>query len=460
MSSLDILSMVVRNLLKRKLRTMLTVLGVIMGCAAIIIMISFGLGIDRSIQEQMKNMGDMTRIEVYNGEGYYGWVKDALVIDGKFVEEIEKIDGIQAVSPYVQTYLTAVSGRYTASISIYGVNPGAMEAFGYVAAEGRLLEEGDKMQIVYGSNVPMNFTSPRDAGRYSMYMYSGMDMGGRETSKPKVNVLEDRVQASFVYGFGQPDYQPDPDTQGKIVKPYKLDGVGVLAQSDTDWETQYYCFMSVQQVEQMIADQMKYEKSMSGGGSTQERYGYERVLVKAVDVKTVDKVIEGLIALGIKEENIYSPRESVSSLQEMLGSLQMLLGGIGAVSLFVAAIGIANTMVMSIYERTREIGIMKVIGASVRDVRRMFLTEAAMIGVFGGLFGVALSLLVSYIVNTVGIPFFDMLSYGGGGENISYVPFWLCGLGVVFSAFIGLISGYFPARRATKLSALTAIRSE
>jgi len=283
-------------------------------------------------------------------------------------------------------------------------------------------------------------------------------MGGiDEREAPKVNVLADRIQASYVQGFGDPNYEPDPNTQGREIKPYRFEGVGVLQQDTTNWETQYYSFMTIEAVEKIIAERAKYEKAL-WGGNTQETFGYERVQIKVTDVREVDRVIESLIELGVDENRIYNPRKDVKSMQDMLGSLQGFLGAIGAVSLFVAAIGIANTMVMSIYERTREIGVMKVIGASIRDIRRLFLTEAAVIGVIGGIFGIGLSLFVSFVINDIGIPFFDMLAFGG--MDISYVPPWLCGAALVFSAVIGLVSGYFPARRAMNLSALSAIRAE
>ena len=141
---------------------------------------------------------------------------------------------------------------------------------------------------------------------------------------------------------------------------------------------------------------------------------------------------------------------------------QGILGGIGSISLIVAAIGITNTMVMSIYERTKEIGVMKVIGASVNDVKQLFLVEAAMIGLLGGFIGLMLSYGLSALLNTVLGPMFTGAMGGISGEQpmISVIPIWLGLAALLFSIFVGLVSGYYPAKKATKLSAIEAIRTQ
>jgi len=157
--------------------------------------------------------------------------------------------------------------------------------------------------------------------------------------------------------------------------------------------------------------------------------------------------------------------ESLEQANKTQAVMQGVLGGIGAISLLVAAIGIANTMVMAIYERTREIGIMKVIGARLKDIRRLFLYESSMIGFIGGLLGIGFSFGVSYLLNSLGPQLFGGggigIGIGMGGETkLSIIPAWLAITGMAFSAFIGLISGFFPARKATKISALSAIHTE
>ena len=152
----------------------------------------------------------------------------------------------------------------------------------------------------------------------------------------------------------------------------------------------------------------------------------------------------------------------LDEVQKTMGMIQGILGGIGAISLLVAAIGIANTMIMSVYERTREIGVMKVIGASFKDIRSMFLIEAGMIGFAGGVFGVALSYLISLMMNTVLQPVLAgiMSDFIGGGSTISVIPFWVALGALGFATLIGLLSGYAPAKRAMKLSALEGLKNE
>ena len=120
----------------------------------------------------------------------------------------------------------------------------------------------------------------------------------------------------------------------------------------------------------------------------------------------------------------------------------------------VAAIGITNTMMMSIYERTKEIGIMKVLGCDLRNVRTLFLMEAGFIGFIGGVIGLILSYTISFVINRIVAGASDYMT------SISYIPFWLAILSLGFAVLVGMVAGFFPALRAMKLSPLAAIHSE
>ena len=138
----------------------------------------------------------------------------------------------------------------------------------------------------------------------------------------------------------------------------------------------------------------------------------------------------------------------MDSMKRQMAIIQAVLGGIGAVSLFVAAIGIANTMMMSIYERTKEIGVMKVLGCSLKNIRKMFLMEAGLIGVIGG-----------YHRKHIKLSYISSDQYTGkkrlgvmdGMAQISYIPLWLMLASIGFAMLVGLLAGYFPAKRAMKL---------
>ena len=171
--------------------------------------------------------------------------------------------------------------------------------------------------------------------------------------------------------------------------------------------------------------------------------------MKVSDLNKVQEVQLQIKDMGYQASSL---TDQLNTMKETTKMLRIVLGAIGAVSLIVAAIGITNTMVMAIYERTREIGIMKVIGASLRDIKLLFLTEAAFIGFAGGVLGIITSFLMSLIVNLVAAK--------QASEMTSSIPVWLYLSAVAFATVIGVLSGYLPAKRAMKLSALTAIKTE
>jgi ABC-type antimicrobial peptide transport system permease subunit len=188
-------------------------------------------------------------------------------------------------------------------------------------------------------------------------------------------------------------------------------------------------------------------------GKPYKFFAYTNAMVQVDDIDNVDAVASEIQNLGYK---VTTNAEYVKSMQKQFAMIQAVLGGIGAVSLFVAAIGIMNTMMMSIYERTKEIGVIKVLGCSLKNIKQMFLLEAAFIGFIGGVVGNLLSFLMSFIIN--------ILTRNGSAMgldgNISYIPPWLVIASMTFAILIGMVAGYFPALRAMKLSPLAAIRNE
>ena len=183
---------------------------------------------------------------------------------------------------------------------------------------------------------------------------------------------------------------------------------------------------------------------------------YNQITIQTSDVSYTKSICQTLRDQGY---NVYSIAESLEGVEDSMLVFQLALGGIGAITLLVAAIGIINTLVMSIYERTKEIAIMKVLGATFTDIRLLFLAEAGMIGFFGGVLGLGFSYTLSFIINQLSGDY--MGNYMGTGEalHISLIPWWLALFAIAFSIMIGLLAGGYPANRAVNLSPIEAMRN-
>lgn len=434
----DILAICWRNLTRRKLRTALTAFGVVIGVCAILVMISIGLGLEQYFNEMLAGWGDLTVINVNNWSGNK-------TLNDAAVKEMQAIEGVDIATPFYQMeyslMLTAKKGRYTQYGQIYGIYPEALEKLGFEVETGSTLREGDKeYSMVVGKNVNYRFRDTKKRNGYGDRVDPYPDQFGR-IKDPFVDVTKDKlVMVLRAQKEGVKDIE---------IKPVVA---GVMKESDSNWESREGIFMDINELKSL---HIKYCKQ--NGLPKPTEFKYQDVRVKCEDV---DKV--AAVQAVIKDEmgfDCYSMEDSRKSLQDQARMIQMVLGGLAAISLFVAAIGIANTMVMSIIERTREIGIMKVIGAEVGNIRVMFLMEAGMIGLLGGIVGVGLSYAISYVINTFAGGMFQNMGGGAGGQ-VSIIPIWLVAFALIFSVLIGIIFGFLPANRAVKISALEAIKHD
>lgn len=440
MNSKDLLLLGLRNLLRRKTRTLLAITGVVVGTCAIIVMLSIGFGMSANFEEQIASYGNLHLVNVYGG-GMYGPVMDTgdgkpAQLDDKAVASMEKIKEVEAVTPRIEEYMTIGIGKYIAQVGVVGIRPEVMQKFGYELQDGRLLQQGDSFDLVFGNMVPSWFYNPKKT------MYSSWN------GEPQVDVITDKIILTGDYEYGQKKrYNDDID-----YKEYKARGVGVLANPND--ETAYYVYTDLETMKKIQADLRKARKEPAASQLT-----YNNVMVYVGDINDVQDVSDTIREMGFQTSSL---NDWLEAMQEQSRMIQGVLGGIGAISLFVAALGITNTMIMSIYERTREIGVMKVIGANLPDIRRMFLLEAGLIGFLGGLLGVVLSFLISLLLNTVlaGVLGAFLGGMMGGGSNISIIPWWIAVGGLLFATVIGVIAGYSPARRAMRLSALESLRNE
>lgn len=469
MNSLDLIGMAFRNLWRRKVRTILTVLGVIVGTASIVVMLSLGIGMNESFKSQVSMMGSLNLItvdtyyvpeEIEGGKdvamsAVYGGRPQRNTLDDKVLKKMAQIEGVEAVTPLLNTYLQFVSGKYVAHIQLVGINTETMQAFDFKLSEGRLLTAEDTNSLVFGNSIPSHFYNP--SSRRSRYWYYGP--GGNE-EEPSIDVFNDKIVMTFDMNYGYRDpRQNRQDQRDRRNKPIDIEVVGLLEQGQN--EKDYSAYINIEYLKKLIQANSKSNKTpgrIQWGGSMQgSSQGYESAWIKVGKLEDVENVQKEIKAMGF---GAYSLTDILRQMLNATKTLRTVLGAIGAVALFIAAIGITNTMVMSIYERTREIGIMKVLGCVLGDIRRLFLIESAMIGLLGGVLGIGFSYGASFLLNRAGISFIDIGWMPGAETNISVIPAWLAGVAVVFASLVGIISGAYPAARAMRLSALDAIRNE
>lgn len=445
----DIFVMSLGNLMRRKVRTLLTVTGVIVGAAAIIVMISLGIGMNKSLDDTIAEMGDLTVIELntyaytIDEEGNYQDRRN--VLNDELVEKIKKMDGVVAVSPFVSNYQNKIVANRVYELQgqeVYGIDAEAFSYFGYELEKGNLPKKGEPFMF-FGTDTYFQFRNPdKPIHDYYKEFYNA----DGTPKPPKVDVMSAKL---YITGYSWNEERPYD------FKKYNIKNVGILKAKENDWTTQYCIFTDLETIKKISAETAKANNDREYNADQ-----YNSVKIKAKDIKSAEKIQSDLKDMGITTYGLSDMRES---MQKQQGTLQMILGGIGAMSLIVAAIGIANTMVMSIYERTKEIGVMKVLGCKLSNIRTMFLIESSTIGFIGGVFGTGLSYLASFLMNN----FMDASSLGSAGNwgtatdsAVSIIPLWLVLLSLVFSTVVGLVSGYLPARRATRISALEAIKSE
>lgn len=439
----DLIKMGLRNLGRRKARTALTVIGVVIGTISIMLMVAIGQGLNYNFEQQIMENGSMTIIDIYAN----AWIPDddgnyqrhEQKLDDKLVTQIKNIKHVRAVSPVMEKSIQLNSGKYRSWSQIRIMDCSTFEDFGFPALETGSYPTPEKNDIiVYGFRALDDF-----------YYFAG------RTYKTKtIDLQKDRISFTF------DDYW-EGDSSGKKKFNYVIRNYGKIAETD-DYQYGWYCFIDLEFYKQLYT-QYAYTLSAANRKKALESLEvYNSIQINVDNMKNVTDVQEQIEALGYRTES------SMQYIQPMLDTsdmLQKVFLAIGAVSFVVAAINIANTMIMSIYERTKEIGIMKVLGCYIKDIKKLFLFEAGIIGFIGGVIGVGLSYGAAHLLNKYGGAFLgSLMSLTGGSADSSaaycMIPFWLPFAATVVAILVGVFSGYLPARRATKISAIEAMKNE
>ncbi|MFQ5758206.1 MAG: ABC transporter permease [Candidatus Bathyarchaeia archaeon] len=404
----DIVFMAVDGIRERRFRVTLNVIGILIGISAIVALLSITEGMSVSINEELELLDPHTVI-VMPGRfmgmaGQEGGTIGGATLTLRDIDRIKRISGVGMATPVITMTVEIRISGHSDSVTVTGVIPEEYtQAFATVeAAEGRLLRGSDGMSTVLGARVahPQHLEEPiaRLGSRVTLNI-----KGQEETESATLRVA----------GI--------------------LEEVGGMMFGSVDTQI-FVTFKTAQRI-------------FHTGNTVDE------IIIKAKSIESVDKItreVQDELGEGVMVMSSQVIAEMVGSVMTML---EAILGGIAAISLVVAGISVINTMTISVMERTREIGVMKALGAKSRDVLMMFLTESLLTGLIGGVTGVVFGIFLGQIASIVLT--FTM------NVSLKAVPSLEVGLiGIVFAVITGTLSGLYPSRKASKLAPVEALRYE
>lgn len=433
------------NMKRRKIRTFLTVLGVMIGVISVVALMSVGLGVKKEMIDSVVDSGSVNQIKVYSETG--GKHKDRMITD-KTIETFSKFSNVSGCYSVYEVPVTMKYGEYEYYGNLVGVPGDELSTWKLINGEN-VIKDSDGKGFAAGSSAGKLFFNPNT--------YTSFE----KKEKKGIGSLTGR-RFDTVFGWG--------DENAKTVK-LKLtgvlaDGSADKASDDDSDNTEGEVYTSTySEKSQTIYCDMDYLKSLlkrvsvdgklegqpvDGNGNSYREFIYTAAIVTVDDTNNVDAIVKKFQDMGYQTENA---KEYLDTIQKYLKMIQLLLGGIGTIALVVAVIGISNTMTTSVFDRVNEIGILKVLGCDIDELRLLFLAEAAIIGAAGGVLGVGCSYGVKVIIDKCAVSMFHLAK----GTNISYIPWWLALAGMMGSVVLGVAAGYFPARWATKLRPIDAV---
>ena len=397
MRIIDLLYLVVQGLKSRIARTLYTTLGVAIGIAAILFLVSLGYGLQKILLEKITTKESLLTLDVASPESKIISLNDATL------QKISKIPGVDQISPQAVFIGQIVYEGLTSEAIVNLIDPNFFIYEGITPRFGRLLTADEKNKLIVDSQVAELF--------------------GLKNSK----ILGKNLKILI--------FIPVEGAEEGIVETFEVETEFEVTGVIEGGATTANIFLKRDDLEKLPIKEYQFAK------------------VKVKEDRNFEEVRDKLISMGFM---VSAFSDTIEQANRIFNAIQVILGIFGVVGLIVAAVGLVNTMSITLLERTSEIGIMRSLGASANDIRKLFLMESTICGFFGGIFGVTLGIGIGQLFN-FGI---NLLAKSLGGQTMrlfSY-PFWFIVFIIFLSTFVGLIAGFWPAKRAASLNPLEALR--
>jgi putative ABC transport system permease protein len=388
MRFIQTIKLAIKNIRSNKLRSALTMIGIIIGISSVIVLVGMGSGSTKNITSQVQSLGTNLLVANTSSTGSKQFMLDN-------VKDIEKLQGVDTVAPIISTNTTVKVGVKSQSTSVTGTTSNFLEVRNMTVAEGRFIADLD---VDYTNKV----------------VVLGSDM------------------AQQLFGL------TDPLGKSVDIKGSRYNVIGVLKSQGSSMGNN---------TDDMVIIPSTTGVELAGTRNVQTLY-IKSSNDNKVDLVTneVDQYMVNFFKSSDKSSSVMSQKQLLDTMNSITGTLTLLLGGIALISLIVGGIGVMNVMLVSVSERTKEIGVRKALGGSRKDILIQFLIEALVLSSLGGFAGILFGLGIGKIISVL------------GASIIFSLPIVL--ISFSFSLAVGVIFGIFPAYKASKLRPIDALRFE
>jgi len=419
MTSRDLFKTAFSNLTRHKARTALTTVGIVVGILTIVTMVSLGIGVQREMMSSLNAVG-LETLQIYpvaersSSLNPYGQAARTHLLTQALIDQLRARDDVVTVVSSLD-----LPDGMRISLRLDGREVRANPWQTQLAPLPGLFENGP--QLLAGVDTPAE--------------------GGLLVTEAILEPFGYK-RDSFAGLIGRPVelvlYSPRGESQAF---PFQIAGI-----FEKRWGS----------ISLAVPDRLRLLQWWYNDPDYIANYGYDELLVRARSLNDAAQIVDWLSGQGFEVESLKTLLDMVNRAMIVL---QTMLASVGTLALLVASIGIANTMIMAVYERTREIGIMKAVGAAPGQIRTLFVVEASLIGLLGGIIGTILGWLLGKLLNWLILVILRWQQMDVRG-TFFVVSWWLVVGALAFAALVGLLAGLYPAARAARLAPLDALRYE
>jgi putative ABC transport system permease protein len=473
MKTYDLSELALRNLRESSLRNSLTTIGISVGVASLVAMLSLGIGLQKLATRHLAKSGLFDTVVVTSRRDLRGFSRDdeqrstasaaeSRTLDEPARQEIERLPDVLEAYPDIR-FITELSYQDKPHLTmVSGIPDSARSNDAFTGIPGSFFSSETASEVILQKSFALELLGktppPGQEDDFPVNDLAKPLLGQELTMRyaqrvsPTSTAGEDAAKSSAATDAAQSESDVGYSVISREQK-LKIVGISDLDPDSMRGAARARVFLPLKLAQDLRVMQPSDVRESMRGFNKQPSYSTISVRVK--NPKQVEAVEQAIKKLGF---NTFSILDATRSLRQFFAVLDLFLGIFGSLALAVASIGIVNTLVMAILERRREIGIMKAIGASDSDVKKLFFAEAGAMGLLGGVVGVALGWTIGHIIN-LGTNIY-LKRQALPPESFWSVPWWLVGAAIVFAFIVSLVSGLYPAARAARLDPVQALRYE